>query len=58
MTGLDAAVRMDRQYRYQRYVYDFSRKYYLFGRDTLLKDLPIQADDTVLESVVVQRVIY
>ena len=49
MTGLDAAVRMDRQYRYQRYVYDFSRKYYLFGRDALLKDLPIQADDTVLE---------
>ncbi|MFI0397633.1 MAG: class I SAM-dependent methyltransferase [Thiolinea sp.] len=49
MTSLDAAVRMDRQYRYQRYVYDFSRKYYLFGRDTLLKDLPIQADDTVLE---------
>lgn len=49
MTGLDAAIRMDRQYRYQRYIYDFSRKYYLFGRDTLLKDLPIRADETVLE---------
>lgn len=49
MHGLDAALRMDQQYRYQRYVYDFSRKYYLLGRDTLLKDLPIQADDTVLE---------
>lgn len=49
MEGLDTALRMDQQYRYQRYIYDLSRKYYLFGRDTLLKDLPIQVDETVLE---------
>lgn len=30
---------MDRMYRYQRYIYDFTRKYYLFGRDTLIRDL-------------------
>lgn len=49
MASLDAALRMDQQYRYQRYIYDLSRKYYLLGRDTLLKDLPIQADEAVLE---------
>lgn len=49
MDSLDASLRMDQQYRYQRYIYDLSRKYYLLGRDTLLKDLPIQADEAVLE---------
>ena len=46
---MDAAQRMDQQYRYQRYVYDFSRKYYLLGRDTLLQEMGMQAGDKVLE---------
>ncbi len=33
---MDAAQKMDQQYRYQRYVYDLSRKYYLLGRDALV----------------------
>lgn len=49
MTALDAALRMDQQYRYQRYIYDISRKYYLLGRDSLLKDLRLQADESLLE---------
>ena len=34
---MNAAQLMDEQYRYQRYVYDWSRKYYLLGRDNLLE---------------------
>lgn len=30
---------MDGVYRYQRYIYDFTRKYYLFGRDRLIEEL-------------------
>ncbi len=30
------AALMDDVYRYQRYIYDFTRKYYLFGRDRLI----------------------
>lgn len=40
---------MDQQYRYQRYVYDLSRKYYLLGRDSLLKELRLQVDESILE---------
>ena len=40
---------MDKIYRYQRYVYDFTRKYYLFGRDRLLEKLPLEKGDCVLE---------
>jgi S-adenosylmethionine-diacylgycerolhomoserine-N-methlytransferase len=40
---------MDRMYRYQRYIYDFTRKYYLFGRDTLIRDLHAQPGASVLE---------
>ena len=35
----DATLRMDRMYRYQRHIYDFSRKFYLLGRDRLVRDL-------------------
>lgn len=45
----DIAENMDKQYRYQRYVYDFSRKYYLFGRDAVLTEIPFMADDNLLE---------
>lgn len=46
---MDAAQKMDAQYRYQRYVYDLSRKYYLLGRDTLLQEMAVNPDETVLE---------
>ena len=34
---------MDRVYRRQRYIYDFTRKYYLFGRDRLIARLALEA---------------
>ncbi len=32
---------MDQVYRNQRYLYDFTRKFYLFGRDLLIRDLAL-----------------
>lgn len=43
------AEKMDRQYRYQRHVYDLTRKYYLFGRDRLMDGLDARAGQSVLE---------
>lgn len=43
------AGRMDRMYRTQRHIYDATRKYYLFGRDTLIEDLKVASGDRVLE---------
>ena len=40
---------MDRIYRRQRYVYDFTRKYYLFGRDRLIRDLALAPGASVVE---------
>ena len=40
---------MDDVYRYQRFIYDLTRKYYLFGRDTLLATLDIPDGGRVLE---------
>jgi len=40
---------MDAMYRYQRYIYDASRKYYLLGRDHLLDELEVPVGGTVLE---------
>src|ERR1700744_6761990 len=40
---------MDKMYRWTRYVYDFSRKYYLLGRDRLLREMVLQSGDRVLE---------
>ncbi len=40
---------MDRMYRLQRYFYDFTRKYYLLGRDRLLKEMDVQPGEKVLE---------
>ncbi|MEO2039522.1 MAG: methyltransferase [Martelella sp.] len=45
----DHAAAMDAMYRYQRHVYDLTRKYYLFGRDRLIADLNCAPDDTLLE---------
>lgn len=43
------AARMDSMYRYQRHIYDLTRKYYLFGRDTLIRELDAPAGGSVLE---------
>ncbi|MDE2564033.1 MAG: class I SAM-dependent methyltransferase [Sphingomonadales bacterium] len=40
---------MDAQYRFQRHFYDLTRKYYLFGRDRLIRELDCKPDDKVLE---------
>lgn len=45
----EAAHHMDAIYRYQRYIYDITRKYYLLGRDTLLDGMKPPAGGTVLE---------
>jgi S-adenosylmethionine-diacylgycerolhomoserine-N-methlytransferase len=43
------AVLMDRIYRHQRYIYDFTRKYYLFGRDRLIRELALKPGARVIE---------
>jgi S-adenosylmethionine-diacylgycerolhomoserine-N-methlytransferase len=40
---------MDRMYALQRYFYDITRKYYLFGRDQLIARMPVSTGDRVLE---------
>jgi S-adenosylmethionine-diacylgycerolhomoserine-N-methlytransferase len=40
---------MDRMYRLQRFIYDASRKYYLLGRDRLLREMELRPGDRVLE---------
>lgn len=40
---------MDEVYRHQRYVYDFTRKYYLFGRDRLIRGLALAPGERVVE---------
>lgn len=45
----DARVSMDRMYRHTRHIYDLTRKYYLFGRDKLISELPVQSNDLICE---------
>ncbi|TPL87503.1 class I SAM-dependent methyltransferase [Mesorhizobium sp. B2-3-14] len=40
---------MDGVYRWQRHVYDLTRKYYLLGRDKLISGLDVPSGGTVLE---------
>jgi len=40
---------MDRIYRRQRHIYDLTRKYYLFGRDTLIDRLNLKPGARLLE---------
>ncbi|HNU07797.1 MAG TPA: class I SAM-dependent methyltransferase [Pyrinomonadaceae bacterium] len=51
MTEIDESpfASMDRMYRYQRYFYDLTRKFYLLGRDRLISEMRIEPDDRVLE---------
>jgi S-adenosylmethionine-diacylgycerolhomoserine-N-methlytransferase len=43
------AALMDSVYRKQRYIYDFTRKYYLFGRDRLIAELAAQPGAGIVE---------
>lgn len=43
------AEQMDRQYRFQRYVYDITRRYYLLGRVHLVRALKPPVGGSVLE---------
>ena len=43
------AARMDGIYRYQKHIYDLSRKFYLLGRDRLIDTLDVPPGGTVLE---------
>lgn len=45
----DAAGLMDGIYRWQRHIYDATRKFYLLGRDGLIADLAVPSGGTVLE---------
>jgi len=45
----DAAGLMDRMYRRQRHIYDFTRKFYLLGRDRLIDGLAPSTGARVLE---------
>lgn len=44
------AQSMDRMYRYQRHIYDATRKHYLFGRDRLIRHLDAPPGCRVLEA--------
>ena len=48
MTAASTAL-MNRIYRRQRHIYDFTRKYYLLGRDALIAQLRPQPGARVLE---------
>ncbi|RVT41090.1 class I SAM-dependent methyltransferase [Sphingobium algorifonticola] len=45
----DHAEQMDAIYRYQRHIYDITRKYYLLGRDRLIRTLDAAPGMSVLE---------
>jgi len=45
----DASLKMDAIYRFQRHVYDLTRKPYLLGRDTVIRELAVPSSGTVLE---------
>ncbi|HMF29388.1 MAG TPA: class I SAM-dependent methyltransferase, partial [Candidatus Cybelea sp.] len=43
------AALMDAVYRRQRYFYDLTRKYYLFGRDSTIRELDLKPGDRLVE---------
>ena len=48
-TSIDAYAKMDAMYRYQRYFYDASRKFYLLGRDRLIEQMEVSNGNSVAE---------
>ena len=49
MTATHATDLMNRIYRHQRYVYDFTRKYFLLGRDRMIAEIGARDGARVLE---------
>lgn len=49
VTGASAALAMDRIYRNQRHIYDATRRYFLLGRDDLIRALAAPDGGGVLE---------
>jgi S-adenosylmethionine-diacylgycerolhomoserine-N-methlytransferase len=49
MASVSSTELMNRTYRHQRHIYDFTRKYFLLGRDRLIDDLAPRDGDAVLE---------
>lgn len=47
--GANHAGLMDGMYRYQRYIYDLTRKYYLLGRDSTIRQLGVPFGGSLLE---------
>lgn len=45
----DHGALMDQVYRHQRHIYDLTRKYYLFGRDRLIRELKLEPGETLVE---------
>ena len=48
-TAPSHAQLMDEVYRHQRYFYDFTRKYYLLGRDRLIRNLALAPEERLVE---------
>lgn len=49
MATKNHAALMDDIYRHQRFIYNLTRKYYLFGRDRLIRDLALAPDARLVE---------
>jgi S-adenosylmethionine-diacylgycerolhomoserine-N-methlytransferase len=49
MSSESHAEHLDRNYRYQRHVYDLTREYYLLGRKRLIAELDVPSGGSVLE---------
>lgn len=49
LAGSVQADRMDANYRWQRFIYDLTRRFYLLGRVSLLERLPLPKNGRVLE---------
>jgi len=49
MTAAAHSELMDSVYRRQRHIYDFTRKYYLFGRDRLIRELDLKPGESLVE---------
>ncbi|MGQ0741230.1 MAG: class I SAM-dependent methyltransferase [Alphaproteobacteria bacterium] len=47
--GGDHAALMDRVYHYQRHFYDVTRRFFLFGRDRLLREMQPCPGDSIVE---------
>ncbi|MGI9036441.1 MAG: class I SAM-dependent methyltransferase [Pyrinomonadaceae bacterium] len=45
----DQFEKMDKMYRHQRYFYDLTRKYYLLGRDRMLREISVKDGANILE---------